>query len=463
MKKLLNLTLIASFALTLAIPAFSQCETWMNKPNKEQLEEAHVLYRDFLKVKDYENAFAQWKIAYEGAPAADGQRSSHYVDGRTLYLEKFKNETDEAKKKEYYNMIIKLFDEHAECYPKEKSLNMGLKVYEMFYNLRAPYAENLKACEAAVEAGGDNTSYAVFVPYASIAVYNFKNKTMDAAQARDIYLKLNEIADKKIAEGGDMAAYYEQAKGAMNGTYAEIENEIFDCEYFKKKLEPDYRKDTEDIEMLKYIYNKLTNQGCDESDAFVAEIKNKYETVVAAINAEKLAQYYAENPGEHGVALFQEEKYTEALRKFEEGIAQEEAKGSAADNDKLANYYFYMASVEFRQMGKYGEARTHARKAASLKSGWGRPYMLIGDMYANASRSCGGDAFDAQLAILAAVDKYSYAKSIDSDVASEANKKIGGYAAHKPSQEDAFMRKVKEGDQVTVPCWIGETVTVRLK
>ncbi len=459
MKKLLKLTLIALIALTTAMPAFSQCETWLNKPNKDAIEEAHVLYRDFLKIKDYKQAFEHWKTAYEGAPAADGQRSSHYVDGRTLYLEMFKNETDEAKKKEYYDMIIKLFDDHVECYPKEKALNLGLKVYEMFYTLRAPYADNLKACEDAVAAGGDNTSYAVFVPYASIAVFNFQNGVMEAEQARNIYLQLNDIADKKIAEDGDLATYYEQAKGAANGVYAAIENDIFDCEYFKKKLEPDYREDPEDIEMLKYIYNKLTDQGCDESDSFVAEVKTKYETVVAAINAEKLAQYYAENPGEHGVALFKEEKYSEALEKFQEGIRQEEA--GANDPEKLANYYFYMASVEFRQLGKYGEARTHARKAASLKKGWGRPYMLIGDMYAKASRSCGADAFDAQLAILAAIDKYSYAKSIDSSVASEANKKIGGYASHKPKQEDAFMRKVKAGDSLTVPCWIGETVTVR--
>ena len=459
MKKLLNLTLIALFALTSAISAFGQCETWLNKPNKDALESAHVLYRDFLKVQDYDKAFEHWQVAYNGAPAADGQRSSHYVDGRTIYLEKFKKETDEAKKKEYYDMIVKLFDEHVKCYPKEKALNLGLKVYEMFYTLRAPYAENLKACEEAVAAGGDNTSYAVFVPYASIAVYNYQNGVMDAESARNIYLKLNDIAEKKIAENGDMAAYYEQAQGAANGVYAAIESDIFDCEYFKKKLEPDYRENPEDIEMLKYIYNKLTNQGCSESDPFMAEIKNKYETVVSAINAEKLAQYYAENPGEHGVALFKEEKYSEALKKFQEGIRQEEA--GAADSEKLANYYFYMASVEFRQLNQYNDARTHARKAASLKSGWGRPYMLIGDMYAKASRSCGNDAFDAQLAILAAIDKYAYARSIDSEVADEASKKIGGYAAHKPKQEDAFMRKVKEGDSITVPCWIGETVTVR--
>ena len=459
MKKLLKLTLIAMLAFAVVMPAFSQCETWLNKPNIDQIEEAHVLYRDFVKVKDYEHALVHWKIAYENAPAADGERSSHYVDGRTIYLDMFKNETDEAKKKEYYNIIIKLFDEHAECYPNEKALNLGLKVYEMFYNMHAPYADNLKACEVAVEAGGDNTSYAVFVPYASIAVYNFKNGVMEAEQARNIYLQLNEIADKKIAEGGEMAAYYEQGKGAANGVYAEIEGDIFDCEYFKKKLEPDYRKDPNDTEMLQYIYSKLTKQGCDESDPFVAEVKKNYEKIMTDINADRLEKFYSENPGEYGIQLFKEGRHDEALAKFKAGIEMEEA--GVKDSEKLANYYFYLASVEFRQKGLYNDARTHARKAAKLKGGWGRPYMLIGDMYAKASRSCGKDAFDAQLAILAAMDKYSYAKSIDSSVAAEARKKINGYSAHKPKSEDAFMRKVKEGDKMTVPCWIGETVTVR--
>ena len=224
-------------------------------------------------------------------------------------------------------------------------------------------------------------------------------------------------------------------------------------------MEPDYRKDPNDTEMLKYIYSKLTTQGCDESDPFVAEVKKNFEKIMTDINADRLEQFYAENPGEHGIALFKEGRHDEALAKFQEGIKVEEAGGN--DSEKLANYYFYTASVQFRQMGKYNDARSNARKAAKLKGGWGRPYMLIGDMYAKASRSCGKDAFDAQLAILAAIDKYSYAKSIDSSVSGEANKKIGGYSAHKPKSEDAFMRKVKEGDKVKVPCWIGETVTVR--
>ena len=461
MKKLLNSFLFSMLAVAAALPAFGQCENWTKSPQKDALEEAHVLYRQFMKTEEYDKAFEYWKKAYEGAPAADGQRSTHYKDGRTIYIDKFKKETDAAKKKEYADMIIKLFDQQVECYPKEKELTMGLKAYEMFYTLNSPYSENLKACEEAVKIGGESTSYVVFQPYTSIAVYQYQNKLMNAEQARDIYTKLNEIADHNIDNHPDQAAYYKQAKEAMNATFAQIENEIFDCAYFKSKLEPDYRAHPDDTEVLKYVYNKLTQQGCPTEDALVQELKVRYEKIVAEENAAKLATYYAENPGDHGIALYKEGNYSEALNKFEAGIEKEKAGGG--DNEKLANYYFYMASIEFRQLNRFSSAREHARAAAKYRPNWGQPYMLIGDMYAASSNSCGNDGFDASLAVIAAIDKYAYARSIDSDVASDANSKIARYNGYLPGKEDGFMRKVSEGTSMSVPCWIGETVKVRFK
>ncbi|MEZ4960528.1 MAG: hypothetical protein R2830_11980 [Saprospiraceae bacterium] len=461
MKKLLKTSLLILLFAAFAAPAFSQCETWNKSPDKDALEEAHVLYRQFIKTEDYDQAFPYWEKAYKGAPAADGQRSSHYVDGRKIYISKFKKEKDEAKKKEYGNMILRLFDEQVQCYPDEKALTLGLKTYEMFYTLNSPYSENLKAAQEAVEVGGNKTSYVVFQPYASIAVYQFKNKLMSAEEARNAYLKLNEIADYNIANNKEYSAYYQQAKDAMNGTFAQIESEIFDCAYFKKKFEPEYRAHPDSTEMLKYFYNRLVQQGCPDDDPLVLEMKVRYEKIIEAENAAKLAQYYAENPGDHGIALFKDGKYNEALEKFEAGIAKEKA--GANDSEKLANYYFYMASIEFRQLNRYSAAREDARTAARYKPNWGQPYMLIGDMYASTSSSCGNDNFDAQLAVLAAIDKYAYAKSIDSSVAGDANSKIGRYNGFLPNKEEAFMRKVNEGDSMTVPCWIGETVRVRFQ
>ena len=59
------------------------------------------------------------------------------------------------------------------------------------------------------------------------------------------------------------------------------------------------------------------------------------------------------------------------------------------------------------------------------------------------------------------MDKYNYAKSIDSEVAAEANSRISKYRSSMPSQDEGFMRGVKSGQTVKVDCWIGENVKVR--
>lgn len=461
MKNLLKPIAFTLLAGISSLSAFGQCETWLKSPQKDALEEAHVLYRQFMKSEELDKAFDYWKKAYEGAPAADGQRSTHFVDGRKIYIHKFKGAKTDAEKAEFSKMALKLFDQQGQCYPNEKATALGLKAYEMFYTFNSPYAENKAVCKEAVELGGNATSYAVFQPYASIIVWEFQNKQTTAEEARNVYTKLNEIADHNVENNKQYSAYYKQAKDAMNATFAQIENEIFDCNYFKGKLEPDYRAHPDDTEVLKYIYNKLVQQGCPDSDPFVQELKVRYEDIVTKENAAKLAEYYANNPGDHGIALFKEGKYNEALDKFEKGIEKEKA--GSNDAEKLANYYFYMASIEFRQLNRYSSAREHARAAAKYKPNWGQPWMLIGDMYASTSSSCGSDGFEASLAVLAAIDKYAYAKSVDGDVAGDAQSKINRYSAYLPDKGEAFMRKINEGDSMTVPCWIGETVRVRVK
>ena len=144
MKNLVKLVVVVLVAGSWFSPAFGQCETWLKSPQKDALEEAHVLYRQFMKTEEYDKAFPYWEKAYKGAPAADGQRSMHFTDGRKIHLDKFKKATDEAQKKEYAAIALRLFDEQAQCYPDEKATAMGLKAYEMFYTINSPYPDTKK-------------------------------------------------------------------------------------------------------------------------------------------------------------------------------------------------------------------------------------------------------------------------------------------------------------------------------
>ncbi|MBR9920405.1 MAG: hypothetical protein GYB31_06155 [Bacteroidetes bacterium] len=456
-----------SFALLAAVLLFSQslsaqCEKWVGAPNEEEAKEAHVVYRQFVKAEDYDQAFEYWTTAYELAPAADGKRASHYSDGRTIMMHFYQNETDEAKKKEHAETILRLYDEEIECYG-DKARLLGRKAYDMYYTLRSPYGELLKVLDEAINEGGNDTEYIVLEPYANVAVYEYQGGRMDAAKVREVHDTLYAIANHNIENNETYGTYYEATKARMDAAFSPIMFEVFDCEYFKGKFEPQFRENPDDYEKTKYFYNVMIQQGCDPSDPLVSEIKAKYEEVVGELNEKIQDSLFQIYPEQKARWCYEKEDFECAIEEYQKAIDKESAKGDEADNEKLANWNFSVASILFRKQKRYSSARDYARRAAKMKPNWGKPFMLIGDMYASTSSSCGNDAWEKQIAVLAALDKYAYAKSIDGSVAEDANNKIARYSSYKPEKQDGFMRGVSEGQTVQVNCWIGESVRVRFK
>ena len=456
--------------LALSMNVTAQCETWVDSPKKGEAEDAHTIYRQALKTDDYAIAFENWEKAYAIAPAADGKRDFHYTDGIKLYVNKWKNETDAAKKGEYVDMIIKLQSEAVEClksggivlkcdgqpdcYTSRIGYLQGRLAYDMYYTLNTKYSQTLEQLSGAVENNGMATEYIVFAPYANIAVYNFEKELMTKEEARAIYEKLNAIADDNIAKNNNLSASYQQAKESMNATFAKIERDIFDCEFFKNKLRPDYDADPDNVDVIKQTLAILKGQGCEPGDPFYDELDAKWKKYAAAENARLQNEYDQNNPNRLAKKLYDAGDFKGAAEKYQEAIDGE------ADPEKKSGYMFSLASIQFRKLKQYSKARQTARDAAKARPGWGRPYMLIGDMYGSTARNC-GDSWNQRLAILAAMDKYSYAKQVDPSQAAEANKRLSKYKASMPAQDEGFMRGVKAGQSAKVGCWIGETVKVR--
>ena len=458
--KITKLTLTLFMGLLFANIALAQCGKFTDTPKESEALEAHVLYRDAVKLKDYDGAFENWKIAYELAPAADGKRASHYTDGITIYKHKAENEADEAKRKEYFDIIMKLYDEQVKCYGNE-SFVYGRKAFDMFYGIGADgqkitgdIMDTKKTLEMSVEKGGKSTEYVVMVPYATVVAELYTAEKMDKATARGVYKELNDICDHNIANNQKLKAQYEYAKSSMNQVFAGIEYYIFDCDYFKEKFKPEFEANPENPEFLKNAIVTLKRQGCDSTDAFLVQLESVWEKYAVEENAKIKAKFLEENPAVWAKELYDAGDYEGALNKYKEAIEAEE------DSEKKASYLFSMASIQFRKMKSYNTARETAYKAAKMRPGWGRPYMLIGDMYGSSARSC-GDSWNQRLAILAAMDKYGYAKSIDPEVAEEASSKLSKYYGSMPAQDEGFMRGVKAGQTVKVGCWIGESVKVR--
>ena len=132
------------------------------------------------------------------------------------------------------------------------------------------------------------------------------------------------------------------------------------------------------------------------------------------------------------------------------------------DENEKANSYYGLSGAYFKS-GSNSTARSYAYKAIELKPSWGKPYVLIGDIYAASANECGSNSFESAMLYSAAIDKFITAKSKDSSVIDFANKKIASYSKYLPSNEDAFFNGFKEGDAYTVGCWINELTKVRIK
>lgn len=461
--------LLSLIALVFALQLNAQCETWEGKPNQQEIMEMHTVYRGALKSKDYAFAEENWAKVYEAAPAADGKRSTHYKDGIKIYKWKIKNEKDKAAKAELGKKLMEIHDAQIACY-ENKAISMkcatdecyanivgelkGRKGFDMYYTTKPPLAESNELLVESLNTAGKEIEYRIFSPAAYSTVKLFENGEMEREAAVEIYEKLIAEATAAIEKGGKYKDKFVEAKEAVENAYKAVERDLFGCEYFINKLKPDYEADPDNPEVIKVTLAYLKAQGCEEGTPFFDEVSAKWKKYATEKNAELQAEFEANNPSVKAKALYDEGKFEEAVTKYREAIAKEESA------EKKANYKFSVASILFRKLNKYSEARKEALEAAELKPGWGRPYLLIGDMYAKSSRSC-GDAWNQRLAVLAAMDKYAKAKSVDPSVADEANKKIGIYSKSKPTQDEGFMRGFKEGQTLKVGCWIGENVRLR--
>ena len=454
------------FALLLVLAASlslgAQCETWVDSPEKAKAEDAHVAYRNFVRnatdfselgAEEFQTAFTNWQTAYEIAPAADGQRPFHFTDGREFYRALAKKETDEAKKKEYQARVIELYDEEMACYPATKAYLLGRKGYDMFY-LQGYSLEGIDILEQAMKEGGDKTEYIVLPPLGQLLNYYFKTEKIDNARVRELYDMGSKLADVNIAAEGDYAQYYSDAKANLDASVLEYADQIFDCDYFKTQLLPKYEENKDDYDVVKYVYSKLKEQGCEETDADLVKVKAQYDAIYASKSAEQEAERRRLNPLYDASLMIEDGDFSGAIKRYEDFIE------TSDDNEKKAQAYYQMASVQSGKLRQYGAARQNANKAISLNPGWGKPYLMIGDIYARLGSSC-GDSYQQRLAVLAAIDKYNQAKSVDSEVAGDANRRIANYRNSMPIKSEAFQRGDNAGDRIKVGCGIGETVTLR--
>ncbi len=428
----------------------SPCGKFSDATDEETAVNSHVIYRDFLRQEEYDQALPYWRTAYKLAPAADGKRNTHYADGIRFFEHFYSLEENVQKKERLVDSIFMFYDQIEECYGGTGYV-AGRKAFDLYYKYkdRATKDEIYNLFKKSIDTDRDSTHFFILNPFTDLLVRRYFDDKIDVEEAKRYEglirgrLQLGLESGENKAQWEIINEYVPQRLEAFEGVPG-----FYNCDYYKTKYWTDYLEDSTNCEVIGQVYGKLRRGGCDSAstDLRLLVEAGKRHCIVETQPTESQLAYQALREG----------LYEEAVSRFLE------AAKTTDDPERKANYLLLVSKIYYRDLKVFPKSREYALQAAELKPDWGEPYLLIGRLYASSGPLCGpGRGWDSQIVVWPAIDKWNHAKRIDPTAAAEANKWIGRYAQYMPSVEDVFQRSLKEGASFRVGCWIQENTVIR--
>jgi len=434
----------------------SECTKWTDVQNTEGIKTAHVLYRDFLKQKQFEEAIPYWEKAYNAAPAADGFRDYHFLDGVKIQEHLLTKETDPTKQKAIQDRIFVLYEEAAGCYPAKATLYKGLKAFKLYYTFpdRASQKEKYELFKEVIDKDGEKTADFVVNPFTALLLEQITSNSISTSEGLKYAQKVFDIVDygTKNCKNAKECDRWDLVKGYSPARLEELEGieNFYPCDYYQTKYTKEYETNPTDCETIGLVYGRLKWGKCPANDPLLLKLKPEIDRCFPPE-----IETGPSTAGPSCSQLLREGSYSESINCYEG-----KADGNA-DSQRAADYYLTIAKIYYAHLKKFSSARKYARKALERKPAWGKAHLLIGKLYASSGPLCGpGRGFDSQVVTWVAIDEWNKAKR-DPETASEAKTLISKYHQYMPSKEDIFQRSINEGDSFTVKCWINQTTKVR--
>ena len=246
----------------------SPCPKFKDAPNRDETETNYVFYRDWLKVKDWKQAFIYWEKVYTSAPAADGRRATVYLDGIRLYQQFYKLSQDSLQKEQYIDRVFELYDEMESCYPGLENIP-ARKAYDLYqkYPQRATKAEIFQLCKKVLDGEPSRVPAYIMLPATELLIRLYQDGLLAKEDARIFVSKLVKILP--IGLEHSVGTYQRQQWShlaesiPMKLLVFEQEQGFYECSYFLEKYyEPIHDNTSLDCDRLFEAYSIFRKVGC---------------------------------------------------------------------------------------------------------------------------------------------------------------------------------------------------------
>lgn len=400
------------------------------------------LFATSYKQKDFAGAYDPWLQVYENCPNAN---RAIYTYGEKILEWKISNEQDPAKKEALKAMSVELYDKWIKykadnVYPKGRILGRKACTY-------IAYNEDSKVnaydwLKESIDLQGVNSELNALQQFVIVSYEKYKTDKSFAVQFINDYLVVSEITDtrSKNPEEKNKAAYA-QVKNNSDALF--LASGVADCATLDTIFGQKVDENATNVDYLNSILTCYRRLRCNESPVFFKASEFAHKISPTAESANGCAEMSYKNG-----------QYDDAIAYYEEAV------NLSSDALQKADYQFKMAQI-CSKMNRYAKAREYARQALTNNPNDGRPYLLIGNLYAQSKIY--DDATLQKTVYWVAVDKFEQAKRVDPEnCAEDANRMINTYRKYFPSKEEVFMHPdLQHGQTFRVEGWIGENTVCR--
>lgn len=408
----------------------------------------YTLEKQFYDQKDYKSALGMWRKLYRTYPLST---INIYLHGITIYQSLIEGTTDHNLKHKYVDTLMQVYDRRIK-YFDQKGYILGRQGTDYLkYNLDN---ENITdADRKPILKKGYN--YLV----ESVKLQGLESEApvlILLMQSTRGLFGLGELGKEKVIENYDIASKIISsglAKDPANNNFIIARDNVeqvfqssgaADCEALISIYTPKFDQVATNIDDLKKMIRLLDRQSCDASPLYAKAADKLYQLEPSAEAAYNMARMY-----------IKADQHDKAQDYYKMAIDAEK------DPLNLSKYYFELATLNFTSSPQ--TAKTYLKKSIENNPSFGKPYLLLGVVYAQNSKSYGENDFERSMVFLVAVDYFAKAKRADPSVEAEANEKISLYSQYFPAKEDIFFNGLTVGQSYSVGGWIGENTTIREK
>tara|TARA_B100000579_G_C22849218_1_gene866280 strand:- start:7150 stop:8520 length:1371 start_codon:yes stop_codon:yes gene_type:complete len=431
---------------------------WNWPENKSEAEEKNVLYTDYLKQQNCDEAKIHLDWLIENVP---GLHVSIYQNGIKIYRCLIDKEEDPIIKNELINKALILFDGRIENFGREAYVK-NRKVtfaYTFYRSDKTQYESLFNMFKDAFLLNGNKIGNSNLVAYMDIVrKHKLTSKSISDDEVLEIYDMISKTISFKLSNDAKNEVRYKKYQDNLDKLLTATVT--VDCNFVENTLGPKLIELTSqpNDEIAQTDYETLTPVDISYSEEIVNLAKKIFQlSITGKCTSSEIALEAAKimftNEKDFAVAKFissrelSTKNYESALEYCDAAIE------SAGDNNDQKSEMFLRKAQIYQVIGNKVKSRDNARKSISFNSSNPDAYKIIGNLYMASYEDCreGKSRVQDRLVFIAA---YNIFKS--GGLSNQANQAREQF----PSMEEIFNENLEVGESMNTGCWINETVTL---